>query len=109
MTGCWRSSPAISKRTLTVVSSFPSSRILTPQPVPPLWQGEKYRHDRIRLAYVSADFREHAVAFQLAPLIERHDRARFQVIGIAIGPSDDSAIRARLVKGFDRFHDLAAL
>ena len=86
-----------------------ATQILAPQPVPALWQGEKYRHDRIRLAYVSADFREHAVAFQLTPLIERHDRTRFQVIGIAIGPSDDSAIRARLVKGFDRFHDLAAL
>jgi protein O-GlcNAc transferase len=84
-------------------------RVLTPKPVPPLWHGEKYRHDRIRLAYVSADFREHAVAFQLAPLIERHDRARFQVIGIATGLSDDSAIRARLMKGFDRFHDFAAL
>ncbi|HWM60577.1 MAG TPA: tetratricopeptide repeat protein, partial [Rhizomicrobium sp.] len=84
-------------------------RVLAPKAVPPLWSGEKYRHDRIRLAYVSADFREHAVAFQLAPLIERHDRARFQVIGIATGLSDDSAIRARLVKGFDRFHDFAAL
>ena len=84
-------------------------RILVPAPLAPLWQGEKYRHDRIRLAYVSADFREHAVAFQIAPLIERHDRARFQVIGISTGPSDDSAIRARLMKGFDRFHDFAAL
>ena len=84
-------------------------RTLVPQPLPPLWRGEKYRHDRIRLAYVSADFREHAVAFQLAPLIERHDRTRFQVIGISIGPRDDSAIRARLIKGFDRFHDFAAL
>jgi predicted O-linked N-acetylglucosamine transferase (SPINDLY family) len=82
---------------------------LVPQPLPHLWRGEKYRHDRIRLAYISADFREHAVAFQLAPLIERHDRERFQVIGISAGPSDDSAIRARLVKGFDRFHDFASL
>ena len=38
-------------------------QILAPEPLPPLWRGEKYRHDRIRLAYVSADFREHAVAF----------------------------------------------
>jgi protein O-GlcNAc transferase len=83
-------------------------RTLVPKPLPPLWRGEKYRHDRIRLAYVSADFREHAVAFQVAPLIERHDRTRFQVIGISTGPSDDSTIRARLVKGFDRFHDFAA-
>jgi len=84
-------------------------RTLVPEPLAPLWRGEKYRHDRIRLAYVSADFREHAVAFQLAPLIERHDRARFQVIGISSGLSDDSEIRARLVNGFDRFHDFARM
>ncbi len=82
---------------------------MTPRPLPPLWTGENYRHDRIRIAYLSADMREHAVAFQLAPVIERHDRARFQVIGISTGLSDDSAIRARLIKGFDRFHDFAAL
>jgi predicted O-linked N-acetylglucosamine transferase (SPINDLY family) len=86
-----------------------ATRTLVPRPLPPLWRGEEYRHDRIRLAYVSADFREHAVAFQLAPLIERHDRTHFQVIGISTGPRDDSAIRARLMKGFDRFHDFAAL
>jgi protein O-GlcNAc transferase len=84
-------------------------RAAVPERLPALWQGEKYRHDRIRLAYISADFREHAVAFQLAPLIEHHDRSRFQVIGISIGLTDDSAIRARLVKSFDRFHDFAAL
>jgi predicted O-linked N-acetylglucosamine transferase (SPINDLY family) len=86
-----------------------STQALVPQSPPPLWRGEKYRHDRIRLAYVSADFREHAVAFQLAPLIARHDRSRFQVIGISTGPNDNSAIRAQLAKTFDRFHDFSAL
>ena len=90
-------------------SAMGTIRQLVPVPLPPLWQEEKYRHDRIRLAYISPDFREHAVAYQIAPLIERHDRARFQVIGISIGRSDDSAIRARLVKSFDRFHDFATL
>jgi protein O-GlcNAc transferase len=85
------------------------TRSVVPNPLAPLWTGEKYRHDRIRLAYVSADFREHAVAFQLAPLIERHDRTRFQVIGISTGLRDDSAIRARLIKGVERFHDFAGL
>ena len=84
-------------------------RELTPRIPPPLWTGQAYRHDRIRVAYISADMREHAVAFQLAPVIEHQDSARFQVIGISTGLSDDSAIRARLVKGFDRFHDFAAL
>jgi protein O-GlcNAc transferase len=89
-------------------AAFTTRSRMTPAAAP-LWRGEKYRHDRIRLAYLSADFREHAVAFQLAPLIERHDRARFQVIGISTGLRDDSAIRARLIAGFDRFHDFAAL
>lgn len=84
-------------------------RTLVPKDPPPLWRGERYRHDRIRLAYISADFREHAVAFQLAPMIERHDRARFQAIGISTGLADDSAIRARLKQGFERFHDFAAI
>jgi predicted O-linked N-acetylglucosamine transferase (SPINDLY family) len=84
-------------------------RRLVPALPPPLWRGEKYRHGRIRLAYVSADFREHAVAFQLAPLIERHDRSQFQVIGISVGAGDDSPIRARLMQGFDRFHDFGRL
>ena len=84
-------------------------RALVPTPHLPLWRGEKYRHGRIRLAYVSADFNDHAVAAQIAPLIETHDRSRFQVIGIATGRRDDSTARARLMKGFDRFHDFAAL
>lgn len=94
---------------LQLACATATARTLAPKPVPPLWTGERYIHDRIRLAYVSADFREHAVAFQLAPLIERHDRSRFQVIGISTGFSDDSAIRTRLMKGFDRFHDFAGL
>jgi len=74
---------------------------------PPLWTGQVYRHDRIRLAYVSSDFRSHPVGFQIAELLERHDRSRFEVIGISAGTDDGSDIRARLLRAFDRFHDLA--
>jgi len=94
---------------LQLACASAAARALAPKPLTPLWSGARYSHDRIRLAYVSADFREHAVAFKLAPLVERHDRTRFQVIGISTGRSDDSAIRSRLVKAFDRFHDFAAL
>ena len=70
----------------------------------PLWQGENYRHTHIRLAYISSDFRQHAVAAQLVDLVERHDRKHFEVIGIATTPDDGSALRARLARGFDQFH-----
>ena len=41
-----------------------------PQPAEPLWKGESYHHDRVRIAYLSADFRQHATAELIAGLIE---------------------------------------
>src|SRR5262249_16591201 len=37
-----------------------------------LWRGEMYSHDRIRIAYLSADFKEHATAYLMAGLFEQH-------------------------------------
>ncbi len=66
-------------------------------------------HDRIRLAYVSADFHEHATAYLLAGLIEHHDRSRFETIGISFGPDDGSATARRIRTAFERFHDVGGL
>jgi protein O-GlcNAc transferase len=76
-----------------------------PGPLPPLWRGERYRHDKIRLAYLSADFHQHVTAALTVEMFERHDRARFEVMAISFGPDDNSAMRQRLVKAFDHFHD----
>ena len=59
-----------------------------------------------RVAYLSADFHEHATAYLIAELFELHDRARFELIGVSFGPDDGSEIRARLVASFDAFHDV---
>jgi protein O-GlcNAc transferase len=69
----------------------------------PLWQGGRRARDRIRLGYVSTDFRKHATAHLIAELFELHDRTRFELFGFSIGPDDGSDIRARLVKSFDGF------
>lgn len=61
---------------------------------------------RIRLGYLSADFREHAVATHIAPLAERHDRTRFEVLAFAHGPDDGSAMRRRLDRAFDAVIDV---
>ena len=67
-------------------------------------------HDRIRIGYLSTDFRAHAMSFLIAEVIERHDRARFEVHGYCVGaPDDGSAIRARVAGAFDRFARLADL
>lgn len=75
----------------------------------PLWRGERYAHGRIRLAYLSADFREHAVAYLVAGLLERHDRARFEIVALSYGADDGSPMRARLTRAADRFVDARAL
>jgi protein O-GlcNAc transferase len=76
---------------------------------PPLWRGERYGHARIRVAYISSDFRAHVVANQIAELIAHHDRGRFEIIGLATSKDDGSAIRSRLAQSFDRFFDLSAM
>ena len=70
-----------------------------------LWQGERYRHDRIRIAYVSPDFREHPVGHLMAGVFEHHDRSRFETIAISLGVDDQSRLRARMRAAFDTFID----
>jgi predicted O-linked N-acetylglucosamine transferase (SPINDLY family) len=62
-----------------------------------------YRHDRIRIGYLSSDFRDHPVAAQLVGVLERHDRSRFEVIGLFTGRADGSSKYHRIVKACDRF------
>ncbi len=72
----------------------------------PLWNGAAYGHAKLRVAYLSADFREHATAYLIAELIERHDRRRFEVAGVSWCGEHASPIRERLRRGFDRFLDV---
>lgn len=71
-----------------------------------LWQGERYRHDKIRVAYVSPDLREHPVGHLMAGVFEQHDKNRFETIAISLGVDDGSRLRARMLKAFDRFIDV---
>jgi predicted O-linked N-acetylglucosamine transferase (SPINDLY family) len=64
------------------------------------------RRERVRLAYLSADFHAHATAYLVAELFERHDRTRFEVVGLSYGPDDQSTMRARLKAGLDHFVDV---
>ena len=77
-----------------------------PNPSRRRWSGEPYRHPRIRIAYLSPDFREHPLAYLTAGMYGAHDRARFEITAIAFGPPDDSEMRRRLERSFDRFIDV---
>ncbi len=73
---------------------------------PPLWCGEVYEHDRIRVAYLSADFREHPVAYLIAGLLEHHDRSRFEITALSLGPNLASPIRDRIEGAVEHFVDV---
>jgi len=64
---------------------------------------------RLRIAYMSADFRNHATANLIAGLFEAHDRTRFDVTAISYGPDDQSKMRSRLRAAFERFEDISHL
>jgi protein O-GlcNAc transferase len=74
-----------------------------------MWRGEIYKHDKIRVAYVSCDFREHPVAYLIAQTFELHDRTKFDVIALSLGPDDSSIMRQRVIKSVDEFVDCRKL
>jgi len=80
-----------------------------PAPERPLWRGERYRHDRIRLAYVSADFRNHPMSYLAAGWFEAHDRSRFETFAVSLSPETNDDMRRRLRGAFDRFLDVQSL
>jgi protein O-GlcNAc transferase len=45
----------------------------------PTHRNDRSAHRRLRIGYVSADFRNHVVGFNLLPLFRNHDRAQFDI------------------------------
>ncbi|MBI2307777.1 MAG: tetratricopeptide repeat protein [Rhodocyclales bacterium] len=78
--------------------------------LPPLPAGVRPERGgrRLRVGYLSSDFKNHATAYLLAEMLEAHDRSRFEVFGLSYGVDDGSAMRARIAVGVEHFIDLAA-
>jgi predicted O-linked N-acetylglucosamine transferase (SPINDLY family) len=83
-----------------------AARLAVPEPLMMLPCARQRPAGRIRLGYVSANFKPHADASLIPGLIEQHDRRDFEIIGYSAGPDDGSQIRARLSSAFDRFVDI---
>jgi protein O-GlcNAc transferase len=73
---------------------------------PAVWRGERYEHRRIRLGYVSGEFRQQATSMLIAELFERHDRERFELYAFDNGWGDDSPIRRRIERAFGGVVDI---
>jgi predicted O-linked N-acetylglucosamine transferase (SPINDLY family) len=95
---CDSESESLIAARLEIAEEYPAQK--------PLWRGERYRHDKIRVAYLSTDFRAHAVAFLIAGIFEQHDKSRFETTAISISPDDKSETRMRIEAAFDKFIDV---
>jgi predicted O-linked N-acetylglucosamine transferase (SPINDLY family) len=77
--------------------------------VPRLAPEKGYRHDKLRIGFLSSDFCLHAVSLLTVELLELLDRDRFEVYGFCWSREDGSALRARVVKSFDHYVRIAEL
>jgi predicted O-linked N-acetylglucosamine transferase (SPINDLY family) len=86
-----------------VADEFPPQSIATRE-------RERPSHQKIRLAYMSADYYEHPTSFLIAGLIERHDRTRFETIAVSLAPDlPRSGMQQRLRAAFDKFIDASGM
>ncbi len=68
----------------------------------------KKEHQKLCIAYVSADFREHAVARFLEPILENHDKTKFEIIAYANNKIVDQ-VTLRLKQYFDEWNEVSEL
>ena len=85
---------------------FEQSLNLTRRELPPM---RAAREGKIRVAYLSGEFREQATAYLMVGLYELHDRERFEIVAVDSGGGDASPMRKRLEAAFDRFLYIANL
>ena len=63
---------------------------------------------RLKIGYVSPDLRANVVGHYMQPILENHDRARFEVYGYFCGANADGVTR-RIAALVDHWHDVHAL
>ena len=61
---------------------------------------------KIKIGYFSSDFHNHATSHLMVNLFELHDRSKFEVYAFSFGKDDNSEMRKRVSKAFDKFFDV---
>ena len=64
---------------------------------------------RLRVGYLSPDIREHLNAYLLRPILQLHDRQRFEVFCYSLTPDDKSSIRGGVQSAADSLRDVSQL
>ena len=60
------------------------------------------QNKKIKIGYISADFRNHPVSLLLARVFELHNKSKFEIYAYSLGREEDE-MTLRLKKAFDKF------
>ena len=75
--------------------------------IPPIASSQSpTSYSRLRLGYVSGDYRNQAVAHLISRLFVLHDRQQFEVYAYSLGPNDHSIYRQTFESDADVFRDV---
>lgn len=74
-----------------------------------LSEGRVYKHKRLRVGYVSGDFREHAVGFLVPSLVQGHDKAKFELFAYDFSLEEKTLLRSKLKNIFEHFKSIGEL
>ncbi len=61
---------------------------------------------KLRVGYLSGNFRDHPTGRLMAGLFEEHDRGRFEITGYSYAPDDGGAVGDRVRAAVDRWRDV---
>ena len=79
------------------------------QPQERLSAGRQYQHQRLRIGYVSADFREHAVGFLLPPMLASHPADQYELYAYDFTKEENTTQRAAIKACFAHVRSIHAL
>lgn len=93
---------------INVIKNWSERTIRIPEkvvkPIPETLQGR-----RIRLGYLSSDFRDHPTSRLINGLLKHHDRSKFELFMYDSGWDDKSAMRKEIESQFEHRHAVAHL
>eukprot|EP00002_Diphylleia_rotans_P018318 TRINITY_DN3550_c0_g1_i5.p1 TRINITY_DN3550_c0_g1~~TRINITY_DN3550_c0_g1_i5.p1 ORF type:complete len:837 (+),score=151.62 TRINITY_DN3550_c0_g1_i5:75-2585(+) len=70
-------------------------------------QQDGFSKERINVGYVSSDFREHPLGYQIQGLFMYHDKSKFQIFCYSTFAGDGSQLRERIKADCDHFRELS--
>ena len=105
-----RSDPASNLEIARSWSRFIARESASLSPRPVFHHRNRYfENDRIRIGYLSGDFKDHAVAHQIRGMLASHNRNQFDIIGYACNPDDGTAYRKYLESACDQLKPIHEL